>query len=142
MLLSGIFDLLDGAVARATNRASNFGAILDAVCDRLADFSVLIALLVWFTSNETFNREAIILIGVTIGGSMLVPYTRSKAGEFGVQIREGLGTRFERIVILAIGMFTSEIIAVLWILAVLTNLTILHRLGLTWWALRGSKHQN
>ena len=73
---------------------------------------------------------------------MLVPYTRSKAGEFGVQIREGLGTRFERIVILAIGMFTSEIIAVLWILAVLTNLTILHRLGLTWWALRGSKRQN
>ena len=69
---------------------------------------------------------------------MLVSYTRAKAGEYGVQLRDGLGTRFERVLILAIGLFANEVVAVLWILAVLTNLTALQRVGLTWWALRSA----
>jgi CDP-diacylglycerol--glycerol-3-phosphate 3-phosphatidyltransferase len=97
---------------------------------------MLFALLIWFTGSGRFDREAVILVAVTISGSMLVSYTRSKAGEYGVVIREGLGTRFERMVILAIGLFADEVVAVLWILAVLTNLTALQRLGFTWWALR------
>ena len=136
MLGAGAFDLLDGAVARATGRASTWGAIFDAVSDRVGEFAMLLGLLVWFSAPEQFDREAVILIGVTIGGAMLVSYTRSKAGEYGVRIREGLGTRFERVVILAIGLFSGEVVAVLWILAVLTNLTALQRWGLTWWALR------
>lgn len=138
MLLAGAFDLFDGAVARATGTATPFGAILDAVSDRLADFAMLIGLLVWFSAESHFDREAVILIGVTISGSMLVSYTRSKAAEFGVRIREGLGTRFERVVILAIGLFAGEVVAVLWILAVLTNLTALQRLGVTWWTIRNA----
>ncbi len=136
MLGAGAFDLLDGAVARATGRASTWGAIFDAVSDRVGEFAMLLGLLVWFSAPDNFDREAVILIGVTIGGAMLVSYTRSKAGEYGVRIREGLGTRFERVVILAIGLFSGEVVAVLWILAVLTNLTALQRWGLTWWALR------
>ena len=136
MLGAGAFDLLDGAVARATGRASTWGAIFDAVSDRVGEFAMLLGLLVWFSAADNFDREAVILIGVTIGGAMLVSYTRSKAGEYGVRIREGLGTRFERVVILAIGLFSGEVVAVLWILAVLTNLTALQRWGLTWWALR------
>ncbi len=137
MLAAGAFDLLDGAVARATGQDTTFGAILDAVSDRLAEFAMLLALLIWFSASERFDREAIILIGVTISGSMLVSYTRSKAGEYGIRIREGFGTRFERVLILAIGLFANEVVAVLWILAVLTNVTALQRLGLTWWSLRG-----
>ena len=90
------------------------------------------------TRLSTLVSEATILIAATISGSLLVSYTRSKAGEYGVRIREGFGTRFERVVILAIGLFADEVVAVLWILAVLTNATALQRLGLTWWALRGS----
>ena len=67
---------------------------------------------------------------------MLVSYTRSKAGEYGIRIREGLGTRFERIIILSIGLFASEVVAVLWILAVLTNVTAAQRLGVAWWTVR------
>ena len=129
MLAAGAFDLLDGAVARATGRASTWGAIFDAVSDRVGEFAMLLGLLVWFSAPDNFDREAVILIGVTIGGAMLVSYTRSKAGEYGVRIREGLGTRFERVVILAIGLFSGEVVAVLWILAVLTNLTALQRWG-------------
>lgn len=136
MLAAGVFDLLDGAVARATGTATPFGAILDAIADRLSDFAMLLGLLVWFSASQRFDREAVILLGVTISGSMLVPYTRSKAAEFGVRIREGLGTRFERVLILAIGLLAGEVVAVLWILAVLTNLTALQRLGAAWWAVR------
>lgn len=139
MLAAGAFDLLDGAVARATGRATTWGAIFDAVSDRLGEFAMYLGLLVWFSAPAHFSREAVILIGVSIGGAMLVSYTRSKAGEYGVRLREGLGTRFERVVILAIGLFANEVIAVLWILAVLTNLTALQRWGVTWWALR--RHQ-
>ena len=88
MLGAGAFDLLDGAVARATGQDSTFGAILDAVSDRLAEVAMLIGLLVWFTAPERFDREATILIAATISGSLLVSYTRSKAGEYGVDSGE------------------------------------------------------
>lgn len=136
MLAAGAFDLLDGAVARATGRATTWGAIFDAVSDRLGEFAMYLGLLVWFSAPAHFDRDAMILIGVAIGGAMLVSYIRSKAGEYGVRVREGLGTRFERVVILAIGLFAGEVVAVLWILAVLTNLTAAQRWGVTWWALR------
>ena len=136
MLGAGLFDLLDGAVARATGRASTWGAVLDAMADRVSEFGMLIALLVWFSEPTRYSREAVILIGVTIGGSMLVSYTRAKAGEFNIHLREGLGTRFERVVILSIGLFANEVIAVLWILAAITNLTALQRLIVIWWTVR------
>lgn len=136
MLGAGLFDLLDGAVARATGRASTLGAVLDAMADRVSEFGMLIALLVWFSEPSRYSREAVILIGVTIGGSMLVSYTRAKAGEFNIRLREGLGTRFERVVILSIGLFANEVIAVLWILAAITNLTALQRLIVIWWTVR------
>ena len=136
LLASGAFDMLDGAVARATNRATRGGAILDAVVDRVADFSILLGLLVWFSSPAHFDREIVILLGVAIAGAALVPYTRSKAAEFGVHLRQGLGTRAERVVILSIGLFTEELTVVLWLLAVLTFLTALQRLAVALWAVQ------
>ncbi len=136
LLAAGAFDLLDGAVARATGQASRFGAILDAMADRLAETGLILALLVWYSGAGHFNREAVILASVTLVGSLLVPYVRAKAGEFGVHIRDGFGTRLERVTILSIGLFAGEVVAVLWILAVLTNVTALQRVAMAWWALR------
>ena len=142
MLAASVFDLLDGAVARATDRATPWGAVFDAIADRLADFGILLALIVWFSAAERFDREAIILLALAISGSMLVSYTRSKAGEFGVGIRSGLGTRLERVVILAIGLLANEVLAVLWILAVLTNITALQRFALIWLAFRSQPSES
>ena len=137
LVFASAFDLLDGAVARATARATRGGAILDAVADRVAEFAMLLGLLVWFSALNHFDRETIILLGVVLAGSMLVPYTRSKAAEFGVPLpHQGLGTRDSRVVILSIGLFANEITAVLWILAVFTNLTALQRLAQALWAVR------
>ena len=136
MLAAACFDMLDGAVARATNRASDWGAVFDAVADRLADFALLFGLLIWYTAAERFDRTAVVLIGVSLFGSMMVSYTRSKAGEFGISIRSGLGTRLERVLIMAIGLLSAQIIPILWLLAVLTNLTALQRWFITWRAMR------
>ncbi len=136
MLAASVFDMLDGAVARATNRDSNWGAVFDAVSDRLADFALLFALLIWYSHGERYDRTALVLIGVSLFGSMMVSYTRSKAGEFGVAIRTGFGTRLERVLIMAIGLLSSQLIPILWLLAVLTNLTALQRWFITWRALR------
>ena len=136
MLAAALFDLLDGAVARATGRSSDWGAVFDAVSDRLADFAMLFGLLVWYSAAERFDRTAIVLIAVSLFGSMMVSYTRSKAGEFGVSIRTGLGTRLERVLIVAIGLLSSQIVPMLWLLAVLTNLTALQRWFITWRAMR------
>ena len=109
LVFASAFDLLDGAVARATGRATRGGAILDAVADRVAEFAMLLGLLVWFSALNHFDRETIILLGVVLAGSMLVPYTRSKAAEFGVPLpHQGLGTRDSRVVILSIGLFANE----------------------------------
>ena len=136
MLAAGAFDLFDGAVARYTNTASDWGAVFDAVSDRLADFAILFGLLFWYLGEERFNRDAVILIALSLSGSMLVSYTRSKAAEFGIQIRSGLGTRLERILILVIGLLSGQVVAVLWLLAALSNLTALQRWVMTWLAAR------
>ena len=136
MLAAAAFDMLDGAVARATDRATDWGAVFDAVSDRLADFAMLFGLLIWYSAAERFDRTAIVLIGVSLFGSMMVSYTRSKAGEFGISIRSGLGTRLERVLIVAIGLLSAQIIPILWLLAVLTNLTALQRWHTAWRAMR------
>lgn len=136
VIVASFFDLLDGAVARATGRATRWGAVFDAVSDRLADFAILFGLLVWFSAPERFDREAVLLIALTLFGSLLVSYTRSKAGEFGIRIRSGLGTRLERVLIIVIGLLSGQIIPILWLLAILTNLTALQRWALTWRAMR------
>ena len=136
MLAAGAFDLFDGAVARYTGKATTWGAVFDAVSDRLADFAILFGLLFWYLGEARFDREAIILIVLSLSGSMLVSYTRSKAAEFGIQIRSGLGTRLERVLIMAIGLLSGQVIAVLWLLAALSNLTALQRWVMTWLAAR------
>ena len=136
MLAAGAFDLFDGAVARYTNQASDWGAVFDAVSDRLADFAILFGLLFWYLGEDRFDRTAIILIVLSLSGSMLVSYTRSKAAEFGIQIRSGLGTRLERLLIMAIGLLSGQVIAILWLLAALSNLTALQRWVMTWLATR------
>lgn len=136
MFGAAFLDLLDGAVARASGQASDWGAVLDAVADRISEFGMLIALIVWYSDPDRFDRTAIILLAVAIHGGILVSYTRSKAAEFGVQIRSGLGTRLERVLILGIGLLSGQIVPVLWLLAVLTNLTALQRWIVTWLAMR------
>ena len=129
LLFSGLFDMLDGALARATGKTSKSGAILDSVLDRFSESAVLIGLIVYYLYASPVNGLGVILVVVTLIGSMMVSYTRAKAEGLGVDCKVGLFTRPERVILLAAGfIFSSALIYILWVLAVGTIATALWRL--------------
>lgn len=134
LLLASALDLFDGALARATGRAGPIGALLDSTLDRFSEVVVLFGVLVY--ELDRGNREESALVFVAVAGSLLVSYVRSRAGELGVTLTEGLLTRPERVALLAAGLITGWLRVTLWILAILTVLTALQRLYLAVNALR------
>ena len=134
MLAAGALDLVDGAVARLTHHATAFGEVLDAVMDRYSEGIVLFGLLIW-ELNHIHQVEAA-LIFATIVGSIQVSYTRARAEVIRLDVKEGLFTRAERVLLLGIALLFSAVphllLVILWILAILTNVTALQRLYYVW----------
>jgi CDP-diacylglycerol--glycerol-3-phosphate 3-phosphatidyltransferase len=134
VLAAGFFDILDGALARRTNRVTRFGAVLDSTLDRLAEAVILISLLV------VYAREAAVaevtLVSVTLIGSQLVSYVRARAEGIGLQCEVGIFTRAERVVVLALGLLLSQfdyaLITVLAIIMVFSYVTVGQRLFYVW----------
>lgn len=129
-LVASALDLLDGALARATGRASAFGAVLDSVFDRLSEAAVLGGLAFYFAQRG--EREETILCFAALAGSLLVSYVRARAQSFGLELREGWFTRAERVLVLAVGLIIDQVRIALWILAVMANATALQRLFVVW----------
>jgi len=126
LLLGGLLDGIDGELARVTNHATKFGAFLDSLCDHSGDFALSLGLL-WLYLNKRASTE-VVLIFVALFGSMFGSLVRSRAAMVGIETRDvGLVTRFERILLLLVGLFTHWITAALWILAVLNNLAAFQR---------------
>lgn len=134
MLLASTLDLLDGALARATGKATRFGAVLDATFDRVSEAAVLFGLLVY--QSGLGNREESLLVFVAATGAMLVSYIRARAEANGVTLTEGVFTRPERVVLLAAALLTGWVRLGLWLLAVLSLLTAAQRFYLAARALR------
>jgi CDP-diacylglycerol--glycerol-3-phosphate 3-phosphatidyltransferase len=128
--VAALFDALDGTVARATGQTSTFGAFFDSVVDRFSEATVLFGLFLWYA--QIGARTELALIYVTIVGSLMVSYTRARAEGLGVQCKVGLLTRFERVVLLVIGLVGHRVSLVLWVMAVLTNFTALQRTYHVW----------
>jgi CDP-diacylglycerol--glycerol-3-phosphate 3-phosphatidyltransferase len=126
LLFAGLFDLLDGAVARAGQRTSRFGAFLDSNVDRFAEIVVFVGIL-WRFRDEPLTAVAVLL---AVSGSLMVSYTKARAEGLGVDVSGGLLQRPERIVLLALGTFFGEagLRIVVWVLAVLTLLTSVQRM--------------
>ena len=130
MLVASALDLLDGALARATGRASSFGAVFDATLDRLSEAAVLAGLAFYYAGRG--EREEIVLCFAALAGSLLVSYVRAHALARGLELREGLFTRPERVLLLGGGLIISQVRIALWILAVLANATAIQRLYVAW----------
>lgn len=126
VLVSGLFDLLDGALARFNKQATKFGAILDSIVDRISEAAIFCGLLFYFISKGS-NLE-IILIFLVIVGSFLVSYVRARAEGLDLECQVGWFTRAERIVVLTIGLLLNQILIILWILAVFVYVTVFQRL--------------
>ena len=139
MLAASGLDLLDGALARATGKVTRFGAVFDAVMDRVSEAAVLFGLLYYFSDRG--GREEELLIFEAVVASFLVSYTRARAETVDIPLREGLFGRAERVVLLGIGLIVDQVTAALWILAVAAGATAIQRLALVWVRARRSESE-
>ena len=128
LLLSGIFDALDGAVARENGRTTRFGGFLDSVCDRFADAAVLIgAMYGGLTSFPPFPEW--FLGSLAIVGSLMVSYTRARAEAAGATASVGVGERAVRMLILIFGAFLNKVNLAVLILTVVSFFTVFQRIA-------------
>ena len=127
---AGLFDMVDGRVARETNRVTRFGGFFDSVLDRYSDLALLVGLLVWYGSINRFGY--VVLTAIVMTASVMVSYTRARAENTIPKCKVGFLERPERVVLLIIGGLFDRMAPVLWVLAVLSNLTVIHRMIYTW----------
>lgn len=127
---AGLFDMVDGRVARASNRVTRFGGFFDSVVDRYSDLALYVGLLVYYASINRFFY--IVLTAIVMTGSVMVSYTRARAECTIPKCKVGFLERPERIVLIIIGALFDRMAPVLWVIAVLSNLTVIHRMIYTW----------
>lgn len=134
VLFAGIFDMVDGEVARRTKRVTKFGAFFDSVIDRYSDLILLIGIVHWYAKwGQIFY---VWLTGLVLIGSILTSYTRARAESLIPACKVGFLERPERIVLLIIGALSNRMAPVLWVMAILSNWTVSQRIWYTWRELR------
>jgi CDP-diacylglycerol--glycerol-3-phosphate 3-phosphatidyltransferase len=132
ILIAGLFDLLDGALARFVKQTRKFGAILDSTVDRISEAAIFCGLMVWYILQG--STLGVVLIFAVLVGSFLVSYIRARAEGLGLECKVGLFTRAERVIVLAIGLIVNQVvqpdlvIIALWILVVFVYITVVQRL--------------
>lgn len=134
ILLSGLFDLFDGVVAREFGKVTVLGGFLDSVLDRYSDLLLLLALLLVYQRKGDSTLVAIVFV-VSIG-TALIPYARARAEAAQIPCTIGLMERAERILLLSAGALFQWMEGVLWILAFLTHFTVAQRIWYVWKTLR------
>lgn len=137
IILSGLFDLFDGVVARKFGKVTLLGSFLDSVLDRYSDLLLLLALLIYYLKKG--EPGLVILTSFVSMGTVLIPYVRAKAESLQVPCSIGLMERAERIILLSIGVLFQWMEPILWILAILTHFTVLQRIYYVWKKLRPSE---
>jgi CDP-diacylglycerol--glycerol-3-phosphate 3-phosphatidyltransferase len=127
---AGIFDMVDGRVARATGQVTTFGAFFDSVIDRYSDLALFFGLLVYYARGNRFFY--VVLVAVVMTGSVMVSYTRARAESLIGTCKVGFMERPERVVLVIIGALFNRMAPVLWVIAVLSNITVIHRILYTY----------
>jgi CDP-diacylglycerol---glycerol-3-phosphate 3-phosphatidyltransferase len=137
VILAGLFDMLDGEVARVSRSVTRFGAFYDSVIDRYSDIILLQGLVVWYARQDRLGY--VVLVGIVLMGSILTSYTRSRAECLIPTCKIGFMERPERVVLLIIGGLAGRMEAVLWVLAILGNWTVINRIYYTWEILKADR---
>jgi len=145
VIVAGLFDMLDGALARITNRMSDFGAFLDSVVDRYSEAVVFLGLLIYYYSQPgNQGLTSLVLIYAILFGSMMISYARARAGALNIQNEVGLMARPERIVLIAVGLLfpTILLLPILWVLAIGTHITAIQRIVHVWQVTSGKRENS
>ena len=126
IFLAGIFDMTDGRVARRLNRVTRFGAFFDSMIDRYSDLVLYIGLVVHYARIDRISY--VVLTAIALGSSQLVSYSRARAESLIPSCKVGFMERPERVVLLIIGAVFDRMAPVLWVVAVLSTWTVIHRI--------------
>jgi len=127
---AAVFDMVDGRVARATDQVTRFGGFFDSVLDRYSDLALFMGLLVYYSSiNRNFY---VVLTAIVMTGSVMISYTRARAENAIPKCKVGFLERPERVVLIIIGALTDHMAQVLWVIAVLSNWTVIQRMIYTY----------
>jgi CDP-diacylglycerol--glycerol-3-phosphate 3-phosphatidyltransferase len=135
LAFAGTFDILDGALARSSGRAYPYGAFLDSTLDRYSEGAIYIGLAAYFASTSgPLQRWLLLATVAALAGSFLVSYVRARAQSLGFTCETGLFARPERVVATVVGLiFGGPVLYVIvFLLAILTNLTALQRIREVW----------
>src|SRR5438045_6289951 len=130
IFFAGFLDMLDGQVARRQGRVTAFGAFYDSTLDRYADMALYMGLLVFYSVNG--RTPYVVLAAVATAGSVMVSYARARAESLIPQCKVGFMERPERLVLLIIGGVFDRMGPVLWVIAVVSTITVIHRIVFPW----------
>ena len=125
--VAAMFDMVDGALARLSQSESKFGAFLDSTLDRYSESITFLGLAIFF-ANQSNAQIPLLLIFLTLVGSWAVSYTRARAEGLDIECKAGILQRPERLVLLIAGLILGLVVPVLWVLAVMTNITAVQRI--------------
>jgi CDP-diacylglycerol--glycerol-3-phosphate 3-phosphatidyltransferase len=137
MIAANIFDFIDGKVAREMGMESAFGGFWDSVMDRFSDLALFLGLVYLYSSVHRTDYVVITVMAMIF--TVLTSYARARAESVVAQCKVGFMERPERIVLFMIGAFTNRMAAVLWVILVLSILTVADRIFYTWRELERAK---
>ena len=143
LIVANLFDMLDGNVARLSGKTTRFGGFLDSSLDRLSDMVSFLGIIIFYAGNRPEHSLLnVALAGVGLIGSVMVSYSTARSEGFGVKANVGFLQRPERIVLLIIGalstvpnsdsFFANRMPQVLWVLAIASLWTFVHRMFFIW----------
>ena len=130
ILAGGLFDMLDGISARVNNKVTKFGAFLDSVLDRYSDAFLFLSV-AWYLASKGEHNGAFLSLG-TLVGAFLSSYARARSEGLGEDCKTGIMERPERIILLILAALTGWFTPILWIMFVLTHVTVLQRIYHVW----------
>ena len=133
MIAANLFDFIDGKVAHLSNKMSRFGAFWDSTLDRFSDLSLFLGLIYLYAASG--RADYVMIAALAMVFSIMTSYTRARAESLIDQCKVGFMERPERIVLFMIGAFTDRMAAVLWVILVLSVVTVFNRIHFTYLAL-------
>lgn len=130
IFFGGLFDMLDGVVARVNNRVTKFGAFLDSLLDRYSDAFLFLSV-AWYLAGKGDHNGAFLSLG-TLVGAFLISYARARAEGLGQECKTGIMERPERLALLIVATLTGWLTPTLWIMLTLTHVTVIQRVYHVW----------
>jgi CDP-diacylglycerol--glycerol-3-phosphate 3-phosphatidyltransferase len=130
MIVANIFDFIDGKVAHLTNTVSRFGAFWDSTLDRFSDIALFLGLI--YLYSDLRRTDYVMIAALAMMFSIMTSYARARAESLIDKCKVGFMERPERIVLFMIGAFTDRMAAVLWVILVLSIVTVANRIHYTY----------